>query len=138
MPLTYKVKIDPKLWKSSQDFRSRYQKRFKLAMFRALSILHGQVRRNLSGPSHTRFPGNGNPFPGTLSSRLKNSVHIRPIQMAADGMIGITGPNVKYARAHEFGIGVPKRPYLAPALKLRLNDVDKVFKTAIEELAAGQ
>lgn len=132
MPISMTIKIDPKLWKSTKDFKARYRRRFKLAMNQANAAVHGQVRRNLSGPSHTLFPGNGNPFPGVLTGRMRNSIHSR-IKIESDGITGITGPNVKYARRQN-----KLRPFMAPALQRQRDRVQDIFDQASADVAAGK
>ena len=131
MPVTLKIDIKPKTWLATDDFARRYRRRMVLAMNIANSVVHGQVRTYLSGPSHTRFPGNGNPFPGTLTGRMKNSVHSR-VKSDQDGVVGITGPNVKYARRQD-----NLRPFLKPALEAQLLTVERIFQAATDDLAAG-
>ena len=132
MPIRMTVKIDPHVWKSTKDFPGRYRRRFKLAMNEALAVLHGQVVLNLSGPSHTRFPGNGNPFPGTLTGRMKQSVHARQRQ-GGNRFFGVVGPNVVYARKQN-----EMRPFMAPALRKQLNAIQNIFSQAADDLAGGR
>lgn len=102
-----------------------------LAVRKGLSVLHGQIRINLSGPSHSLFPGNGNPFPGTVTGRMKNSINAK-VQSGRDFVIGRVGPNVSYAVRHEYGFGVPKRPYLSPALKRQRKNINRFFREGIQ------
>lgn len=95
-----------------------------------MSLLHSQIHTNLSGPSHVRFPGNGNPFPGVLSGRMRNSINAK-ITSGSDWIIGKVGPNVKYAVNHERGLGVTKRPFLGPAWKKQQKNVRRVIKDRI-------
>jgi hypothetical protein len=88
-------------------------------------ILAGRMLNNLSGPSHTRDPGNANPYPGKLSGNLARSVQ-RP-KFVKQGMGVIVGPGglaEKYAAAQEFGFRTkkgkwrpPPRPYVIPTWK---------------------
>lgn len=104
-------------------------------------ILERQIVRNLSGPSHTRQPGNSNPYPGALSGDLKRAIGYTIQQFKAT--IGVE-KYIPYAAINELGgtigvtekmrrflawkkgiflkrsttvIKIPKRAYIAPAFK---------------------
>ena len=131
MSKSIRIKIDPSRWYSIERWLATNKRELKLAMRSAMSVLHSQIHRNLSGPSHVRFPGNGNPFPGVLTGRMRNSINAK-IRSGSDWIKGTVGPNVTYAAAHEFGHGhVPKRPYLTPAWKKQQKVVRKIIKDRI-------
>lgn len=104
----------------------------------AAEIFRDQIVENLSGPSHSRYPGNSNPFPGVFSGELRRSTQ-RP--MYVDGGMGaIVGPLTndvkKYAAVQEFGSKragrgrktvIPPRPYVSTAAR-------KVYKKAVTAL----
>jgi phage gpG-like protein len=126
------VSITPTEWKACRKWRESFKSNMTDAMWRALNALHTRIRLNLSGPSHTKFPGNGNPFPGVVTGRLRNSV---TAQLSSYGteFRGIVGPDVWYAVNHELGRGVPMRPYLAPAFRKERQYVRRVLEMAIKE-----
>ena len=88
-------------------------------------LLERQIKENLTGPSHTKFPGNPNPFPGVVSGKLRSSITTK----FEDGELTvIVGPNVEYARIHELGGGkIPKRAFLKPAFDRVSPDIVKMF-----------
>lgn len=130
--ITFQVKIHPKDWRAVRRWSKVYRRNMNDAMRQALAVLHGQIFVNLSGPSHTLFPGNGNPFPGTVTGRMKNSlsaqVYNRPREVR-----GVVGPNVHYAIKHITGDGVKKRDYLTPAFKKRRREVNRILRRAVRE-----
>lgn len=130
MTISLKVHMDKKQWDSIESYLKTNRKHMKLAIRKGLAVLHTQIRENLSGPSHTLFPDNGNPFPGTLTGRMKNSINAK-IVSGRDFIIGKVGPNVDYAVKHEYGFGVPKRPYLGPALKRQRKRIRQLFQEGI-------
>lgn len=109
------------------------------ALTKAGAWVERQAKKNLSGPSHTRFPGNGNPYPGVLTGRLRASV---TSQVGSDGMSVRIGPNTVYAAIQEFGgtagrggsAVIPARPYMWPAFEV---NHDKIVDTLREEIMRG-
>jgi hypothetical protein len=102
---------------------------------RAATMLQGHIKQLLSGQSHTRVPGNPNPYPGVLSNRLRSSV---TVDMGRDGRSAKVGPNMVYGPALEFGhprwkSGV-RYPFMGPAQKQKGGDVIKIID---DELLKG-
>ncbi len=106
-------------------------KQLKIAIRRIGVKLERQSKKNLSGPSHTRFPGNPNPFPGVLTGRLRQSV---TAQFSDEGLTVRVGPDTVYARAQEYGMDtIPARPYLGPALTEKLEEIRADLRGVIGE-----
>lgn len=113
-----------------------FEARIKQAMIRVGAIFERQIKKNLSGPSHTRFPGASNPFPGVLTGTLRRSV---TSQAFDQGFAVRIGPNTEYAAIHEFGgragrggsAQIPPRPYMKPAFDDKVEEaVDQIEKAA--------
>lgn len=103
----------------------------KRALVKVGSLLEAGIKRNLSGPSHTRHPGNGNPYPGTLTGRLKGSVIFK---MSDGGLTVTTGPDTVYAAVQEFGGGnIPARPYVEPVLQAEFGHIELIVFSAVME-----
>jgi len=110
-------------------------------------IIERQTKHNLSGPSHSKFPGNSNPYPGLVSTDLRESIGV---QLAVDGKSVRIGPRkLRYAAIQEFGgsiavtekmrrylhvigihlrtstsfIRIPPRPYLSTAWEQKKGEV---------------
>ena len=128
--MTITMDIDPKYWRATRSFLRTHEQKLHAAMAEALGILHMQVRLNLSGPSHTLFPGNGNPFPGVITGRMRNSINAE-IDTGDGYMIGKVGPNVNYARKHIDGDGVKKRNFLKPAWMRHHMQIRRIFQKAV-------
>ena len=80
-------------------------------------LVEDRIKLNLSGKSHVRFPGNGNPFPGVLSGGLRGKVFSKVTDKPGKLYVEI-GSNKVYARTHELGDlsrGIPKRSFIGPA-----------------------
>lgn len=138
MSVTVTIRIEPNKWNSLDGFLRKYPSNARRAMAKALALLQKQIKTNLSGPSHVDFPGNGNPFPGTRTGRMKNSVNTK-IESGPDLLRGLVGPNVKYAAIHETGgRHIPKRSYLAPAFDKHKDRVGKIFNKAVQQSLKGK
>lgn len=103
----------------------------------ALIILTRQTKQNLSGPSHVRSPGNGNPFPGVLSNTLRRSVGFQ-IRGSNKDLLGTIGPDVDYAHFLEDGTRFMQGPgpgggypFLGPAFEKREKDVIDELQKAV-------
>lgn len=92
----------------------------------ALHLVRWVKTERLSGPRPE--------FLGVKSGRLRSSISKSPVKESG-GLFGAKeytvriGTNVEYARKHEFGEGIRKRPFLQPALEDQDNQ-----KFAINEL----
>ena len=123
MPISLTVRFGDKSRSIILDkIRDGFNPRVRAAVHRAGLLIEGQIKRNLSGPSHTKNPDNGNPFPGVVHGRLRASFNT---QSAQSGYIETrVGTNLDYAPIHEFGgmagrghkVRIPERPYIRPAL----------------------
>lgn len=123
-------------------FKTALPHQIKKGFIKAGTMIERQTKKNLSGQSHTRFPGNGNPFIGTLTGRLKQSVNSQVTQGFGDTVLRV-GPHVEYAAIHEFGgnagIGgsamIPPRAYLFPSFE-QVEDkaMDAIEKTLFEPI----
>lgn len=104
----------------------------KRAVRRSGLIAERKMKRNLSGPSHTKFPGNGNPYPGVVTNRLRASV---TSQTTESGFVAEIGPNVEYAPYLEFGTKHMKRaegyPFVRPTLEQTQSDIINEFEDAV-------
>jgi len=129
---TIRIKLDPSKWNSMEEFLRTHKREIKMFMRAAMSVLHSQIHTNLSGPSHTKFPGNGNPYPGVLTGRMRNSINAK-ITSGSDWMKGVVGPNVKYARRQN-----DMRPFLKPAWKKQRKKVHQIFKDRMNKALGGK
>lgn len=120
-------------WKALNKWTRTFVRNMTGAVIQAQNVLHTQIRLNLSGPSHVLFPGNGNPFPGTITGRMKNSITAPPPVVRAGKITGIVGPNVWYAINHVIGRGVPKRDFLTAAFKTVRREVRRILRRGIKE-----
>ncbi len=121
-----KVTFTKEQWGSVENFAKNGTNEIKLAIRKGLSLIHGQIIRNISGPSHTRFPGNGNPFPGVLTGRMKQSVHAK-IKTRTDYIRGVTGPNTSYAAKQN-----EMRPFIKPAWEKVRKKVRQIIRSHIQ------
>jgi phage gpG-like protein len=125
------------------NYSANMDTKIRLGLRDASIVLERQIVKNLSGLSHTRQPGNGNPFVGAVSGDLKRAIGytIKP----HEATIGVEKV-IPYAAIHEFGgtipvssrmrwflglkkgiwlkksttiIRIPKRAYIAPAFKAK-------------------
>lgn len=77
--------------------------RLRRAFAKIAVVLTSQVKRNLSGPSHTRSAGGaGNPFPGVVTGRLRGSATGK-VTGSRDDLTTVVGLNTNYARIQEKG-----------------------------------
>lgn len=88
-----------------QAFGKGYAKNLKRALARGGSVLERQIKRHLTGPSHSikgrgRGSTSSNPYPGIVSNTLRRSVRF---QLTTGGKGVKIGPNTRYAAIHEFG-----------------------------------
>jgi len=116
------------------NFSRRSLPQLRKAIREAGNILESGIKRKLSGPSHTRFPGASNAYPGVLSGRLRASVTSK----ITDGGLTVTvGPNTKYAARHEFGYKqTPERKYVQPTMDENVDKItDIVFNRVTRTLA---
>ena len=117
-----------------ENFNARKKGNLRRGLGEAGVMLETQIKRNLSGPSHSRFPGNGNPFPGVVSGVLRSSVRHKVLD---NGMALVVGPGAesrKYSKVHELGHNkIPKRPYIRPAWDKLSKKVFKVISNRILE-----
>jgi len=112
------------------------------ALIKSGAQLEGQIKKHLSGPSHTLFPGNANPFPGVYHGKLRSSITHRVVK-GGTGLIVGPGRSVKYARIHEVGgdagrggrTQIPARPYIKPAWQKLRKTVIRNIKMAILRFA---
>ena len=130
--IKFTVDIKPKEWHAVSAWSKTYRQKMIAAMRNALSVMTRRIVLNLSGMSHTLFPGNGNPFPGTISGRMKNSVSAT-VRTRSNIVKGVVGPNVYYAVNHVLGRGVPKRDFLTPALKKEQAKINRILRDAIKD-----
>lgn len=135
--MSFRINLTPKQWKAVEKWNKTFRNRIKGAMWEALAILEGQMKVNLSGPSHSLFPGNGNPFPGAVTGVGKNSVtsEVRETKRDMEGVVG-PGPIAPYMVRHFMGWGVKKRDFIRPTFHKKRVAVRKVFKRAIQESLA--
>lgn len=67
------------------------------------------------------------------TGRLRSSISVRDVSKSGDAYMTSIGTNVEYAPKHEFGIGVPKRAFLAPAITDE-NNIKFVLQKLNEDL----
>lgn len=134
------------------------EKRLPVALLAGASYVAGQIRLNLSGPSHTNYDI-PNPYPGTITNRLKqsftagNAYHRHTVEPYRVWW----GSLVKYAGIHEHGgyifitdrmrgklhsigihpkavtlfVHIPPRPYVAPAVKRSTKKVAQLIRARL-------
>ena len=99
-------------------FTDKMKSNLRRALVKVGSAFSKDIKKNLSGPSHTKFPGNGNPFPGVVSGTLRRSVTYQLIDGNMGVKIGPGGLAEPYAAVQEFGHPHWKRkggrPYVKP------------------------
>jgi phage gpG-like protein len=118
-----KITFANKMHKKGSIKLNTFAKAFPIELrnaFRTVgALLTGKIKENLSGMSHSQYPGNDNPFPGVIHGRLRDGVNF---QLRKNGVI--VGPSrLNYAQIHEFGgytgrngtTYIPPRPYVEPA-----------------------
>ena len=96
---------------------------------KALMVVKGESQANyLTGPRPQRL--------GVVTGRLRSSLLV---DTERDGhtVRGTMGTDVYYARKHEFGIGVRKRPFLGPAMKAKSRQVRTIVNDAFERCLRG-
>ena len=104
----------------------------RTGLVRAGALLEEKIVRNLSGPSHTLFPGNANPYPGVVTNQLRGSVRFKLIGGGTGVIVGPGREVSDYAAVQELGSStVPPRPYVGPAWKEKgekaLNEIANVL-----------
>lgn len=96
------------------------------------------VANHLSGPKMAR--GVGDEKSATLqpdTGHLRASVQTA-VEASSNKVSGKVFTNTAYAPAHEFGKGVPKRPFLAPSLdEKKYEAIEKVKDVIVEGLTHG-
>ncbi len=120
--------------KKLQRWAKKAPKEIKDAMDRAGLIVQREVQeKHLSGPKMARGVGSMTRATlGTASKQwfLRRSINVRSRLSGSRVSLKI-GTNVGYGRKHEEGLeGMPKRPFLAPSIKKKKNEV-------MEEIAKG-
>ena len=126
------------------NYTANLDGKIKLGLRDASIILERQIVKNVSGQSHTRFPGNPNPFIGVVTGNLRKAVGYTVTAHAA--RIGVQ-KYIPYAAIHEFGgtilrskggkswkIKIPKRSYIAPAFA---DKRDKMVQALQNQLMKG-
>lgn len=68
-----------------------------------------------------RLTGPRPKYLGVRSERLRSSITGGRVKKLGTSYTATIGTNVKYARKHEYGIGIKARPFLRPALKAKNN-----------------
>lgn len=116
-----------------------FSAKMKVNLVRALrdvgASFSKDIKRNLSGPSHTKFPGNGNPFPGVVSGTLRRSVTFHLIDNNWGVKIGPGGLAEPYAAVQEFGHPNWKRkegrPYVRPVWEKSIDEAVRRINDSI-------
>jgi len=96
------------------------------------------VEKHLSGPKMPK--GVGDLKNATLQPRtghLRASVQTE-VSSDSKKLIGKVFTNTEYAPKHEFGRGVPKRPFLGPSLEKKRPEVIEEMKKVIVEALGGK
>ncbi len=91
------------------------------------SIIARRLTTNLSGESHTRFPGNPNPYPGVLGGWLRRGVRWIP-ELPWGVRITVGGIAEDYAAAQD-----KTRPYMIPSFEQVEKDVWNTLKKFIRK-----
>ena len=96
------------------------------------------VQKHLSGPRMPRGIGDEKnatlqPVTGTLRASVQTEVQVGPQRASAKVFT-----NTVYARKHEFGDGVPKRPFLRPALEAKREDAVAGVIKALKKSITGE
>lgn len=107
-------KVFPKLRK---DFKRATLKGVKDAMFYA----EGMSKKRFGTPGNLRV----------VTGRLRASINSKA-QIIKNEIIGSVQTDVKYGAKHEFGThGMPKRPFLKPAIEENLNKINDIILNSI-------
>ena len=86
------IKISPKTAPAKlRKFETKLSGNMDVAFKKIGVVLEGQVKENLSGESHTKFPGTSNPYPGVVHGTLRASV-ISKLRKISQGPQLIVGP----------------------------------------------
>ena len=117
-----------------ERFASRLRPSARRGFVRIGVMFVRDIAQRLSGPSHTLFPGCGNPYPGVVSGTLRASV-MYDLLPGMGVRIGPGGLAEKYAAAQEFGTsrGVPARPYVKPSFDDKKDEAIKILRDEIFE-----
>lgn len=102
------------------------------ALTRSSMFIAREVKSaHLSGPKMQR--GMGHPTMATLAvrtGRLRRSITQR-VAVEPGRYSAIIGTNVPYGRKHEFGQGVPFRPFLRPSLEKKRPEALEMLNEAL-------
>ena len=91
------------------------------------------VKNHLSGPKMPRGKGSLTdatlqPHTGDLRSSINTKVSVHTGKMKAT-----VGSAISYAKKHEKGISVPKRPFLKPSLEEKRKEIDDIILDGMME-----
>ena len=114
-----------------KNFKQALPRQTRRGFQKAGSIFERDMKQKLSGPSHTRNPGSGNPFPGVVTGRLRSGVNTQ-IDQTSGGLQLRVGPNVSYAPFLEFKKGAGRYPFVGPTLE---HKGDKAIDAIQREIA---
>ncbi|MBU0568868.1 hypothetical protein KKC52_12605 [bacterium] len=136
----------------------KFPENLRKIVYRGETIFEGEIIENLSRKQRWgqggKWLGEGDPnVLGLVTGRLRASVRAMPPKMAGNTVKGtintgggvnaeggtkgmgvsgsMVGQMVKYARKHEFGLGVSRRPYVQPAFESKKDEVASVIRGEI-------
>lgn len=119
--------------KKIERFAKDQPKAVEIGLKAGAELVRGEaVRNHLSGPKMPKGKGSLKnatlqPRTGDLRGSINTKVKTTP-KLSAQ-----IGTSIKYARRHEEGIKMPKRPFLKPSLEAKRQDaVDLILKKIME------
>lgn len=161
MANAFTLKIDTKeIEEAINTMVSKFPRTLQRIIYRGETILEGEIIENLSRKKRWghggEWLGQGDPnVLGIVTGRLRASVRAMPPKIGGNVISGtvntgggvsaeggtkgmgvsgsMAGQMVRYARKHEFGIGVRKRPYVQPAFEAKKDEVADTIKGEVIE-----
>ncbi len=93
-------------------FSDELPKNIRKGLNAAGSELLLSMRRKISGDGFVKNPARSSPYPGVFAGEMLRTTFSKP---DPDGYAIRVGPNVDYAKYHEFGTSrMPARPFIWP------------------------
>jgi len=110
---------------SKEKLQSHMFKQMKIAV----EVIIGETKRNIRGSRASNPPE----ILGIRTGRLRSSI-TGQTKRRRGNVVGTIGTNVDYAAKHEFGLeGLPKRPFITPALEKKADEVQDILATAFDK-----
>lgn len=75
--------------------------------------------------------------PGVRTGTLRRSFRTRPARGKGKKLISVAGTDVEYARFHEYGQGVPRRPFMEEGIKTALPVIRRMIRKVGPDVRAA-